>query len=254
MSEEVKSTEVNEAEEPRQASLPLEGVKAKKSDDSSEELKKLRAERDRMKAELSKWEGMDNEQVRKLYDRMKSDEYASMVANGEWEKVMQKHTEALQNDYEKRLKAAEEREKELQNKTSEYQNRMRLSMIESTVQQHAAALGLMDTAYSDAIMWAKQDLDIDEKGNPFVKDTDGGFRLSKDGKSKMGVREWLEERQEKSPHWFKGSAGAGSVGGSRSGSGQFTITREEMRKDFSLYKKKSEEARKAGKELQIIYN
>lgn len=212
-------------------------------------LAEKKALQDRLEGMSKQWEGLDPAAVRTLMDRMANDEETRLMAEGKMDEVINRRTERLSADHKKQLSKFEAMLAEKDGALQQTQGRVKTLMIEGSLRQAAAELGLVPSATEDALRRAKDVFNIDEKGN-LIAEEGGSTIYGRDGKNPITPAEWLETMKDKAPHWFPAPTGAGAGGGSGRG-GSHTITREQAR-DRQVYLAAQEAAQKAGASLKIV--
>lgn len=82
-------------------------------------------------------------------------------------------------------------------------------LIDNTVREQAAKVGVAATAVDDVLLRAKTVFKVEE-GRPVAKDSSGNLIYGKDGNSSLSVPEWISGLKEQAPHLFIPSTGSGS--------------------------------------------
>jgi prefoldin subunit 5 len=201
--------------------------------------------------EMSKqWEGLDPQAVRNIMQRLEGDEEAKLLAEGKTDAVIEKRTERLKADHQKQLEKLEQSRGTLQEQLEAAQGQVKKLMVEGSLRQAAAELGVIPSAIEDALFRAMGVFTVREDGK-LVAEENGSTVYSKDGKNPMTPAEWLETMKEKAPHWFPAPSGGGAAGGLGGRGGSHTITREQAR-DVPTYRAAKAAAEKAGATLQIV--
>lgn len=195
------------------------------------------------------WKGLDPKAVRSIMERLENDEEAKLLAEGKTDVVFERRAERLKADHAKQLAALEAKINELSQSNSSAADRVKRLTVEGGIRQAASELGIVPTAFEDALARAMSVFNVSDDGKLLAADTDGGTIYGKDGKP-ISPREWLEAMKEKAPHWFPAPSGGGA-GGGRDRSGSFTISRADAR-DVQKYRAAKEAAEKAGAQLQIV--
>jgi len=201
--------------------------------------------------EMSKtWEGLDPQAVRTIMSRLENDEEAKLLAEGKTDAVIERRTERLKADHQKQLEKAEQSRMTLQEQLEAAQGQVKKLMVEGSLRQAAAELGVVPSAIEDALFRAMGVFTVREDGK-LVAEEGGSTVYGKDGKNPMTPAEWLETMKEKAPHWFPAPSGGGAAGGPGGRGGSHTITREQAR-DVQTYRAAKAAAQKAGATLQIV--
>lgn len=205
----------------------------------------------RVKSLQEQWGDLDPEVVKNLVTRMKNDEETKLIAEGKIDEVISRKTDAYKKDSEAKLAATHKKLEEAETRAKELQSKIADLTIGSMVRQVAAEQRIVPSAVEDVIGRVRGVFQLDENFNPVARNSDGTLLVGKDAKSPMSIAEWLEGMKEKTPHWYEGSAGAGSHGAGGRPSGRITITKEES-KNHQLWKTRNAEAEKLGVPLQVI--
>lgn len=183
------------------------GLKAK----NSELLGKLK-ERDES---LKRFDGIEPDAVREILKRFADDEEAGLIKAGKIDEVLNKRTERMKADYDKRLKEALATAEQATKRAQAFQGRV----LDDAIRAAAAKAGIHQHAIDDALFRARSMFALDENGQAVQLGDDGKPVLGKDGKTPFTPLEWLEGMKEKAPHWFPASASGGGSGGSGAGAG-----------------------------------
>ncbi|KVD71798.1 hypothetical protein WI89_00830 [Burkholderia ubonensis] len=181
----------------------------------------LQKERDTSKAALkrvsefeTRFAGIDPDQVRAILDRVANDEEAKLIAEGKIDQVIEKRTERLRADADKRVSDATAAAQA----ANERANRFSQRVLDDQIRAAAAKSGIHAHAVDDALFRGRSMFTLDENGHAVQLGEDGQPVLGKDGKTPFSPAEWLDGMKEAAPHWFPASAsGSGSGGGARGG-------------------------------------
>lgn len=200
--------------------------------------------------EMSKtWEGLDPQAVRTIMSRLENDEEAKLLAEGKTDVVIERRTERLKADHQKQLEKLQAALAERDQKLEATGGQVKKLMVEGSLRQAAAELGLIPSAVEDALVRAMGVFRVDDQKG-LIAEENGSTVFGKDGKNPLTPAEWLESMKEKAPHWFPAPSGGGAGGGTGRG-GSHTITREQAR-NVSVYRAAKEAAEKAGATLKIV--
>lgn len=178
------------------------GLKAK----NEELLGTLRTTKDTLK----KFDGIDPDMVRNILKRFADDEEAKLIAEGKIDDVLNKRTERMKADYDKKLAEALAAAEGATKRAQAFQGRV----LDDAIRAAAAKAGVHQHAIDDALFRARAMFTLDENGQAVQLGDDGKPVLGKDGKSPFTPLEWLEGMKEKAPHWYPATASGGGAGGS----------------------------------------
>jgi hypothetical protein len=182
------------------------GLKAK----NSELLGKLKERDDKLKD----FDGIDPNAVRNILKRFADDEEAKLIADGKIDDVLNRRTERMKADYDKKLADAMAAAESAAKRAQAFQGRV----LDDSIRAAAVKAGLHQHAIDDALFRARSMFTLDESGQAIAVGDDGKPVLGKDGKSPFTPLEWLEGMKEKAPHWYPATAsGGGASGGGGSG-------------------------------------
>jgi hypothetical protein len=179
-------------------------------DAALKEKKELKAQFD----ELTKqWSGLDPAIVKNLVSRMENDEETKLIAQGKVDEVIGRRVSIMQKDFEAKLAAATSKLTEYEGHVKQRDGRIKDLVIDGSIRETAAKIGLVPHALEDAVTRAKGRFVVGDDGRAVARDENGTLVMGKDGKTPMGVSEWLEGMKEQAPHWFPAPTGAGAAGG-----------------------------------------
>lgn len=182
-----------------QVDAQVSGLKTK----NSELLGKLNTANSDFSAFKSQFEGVDLEQYKAYSEKLKQDETARLIAEGKIDEVLNQRVQAMQQDYEGKLKASSG-EAEL------YKSKV----LNGYVSTAAAQAGVDPSALNLVSLLAQQSgIKLDQQGNPIVTNTNGDIVYSKDGTTPLSLNEWLLGLRETTPLLWGQPQGGGSGGG-----------------------------------------
>ncbi|MDR5616842.1 hypothetical protein [Arsenophonus sp.] len=192
----------------KQINDQVTGLKAK----NSELLGKLKEQTDNLK----RFEGIDPEQVKGILQRFENDEEAKLIAEGKIDEVINKRTERLRHDVEKKLQS----EKRRAEKAEEFANKFRSRVLGDEIRAAASQSGALASAQEDLLLRAKGIFKINDEGQAVAVDEENNPIMGKDGRTPLTPAEWIDSLKESAPHLFPSASGTGA-GNSKSGGAQF---------------------------------
>lgn len=175
------------------------------------------------KENLSRFEGIDPDSVRGILQRFSDDEEAKLIAAGKIDEVLDKRTERMRADVDKKIKAANERAE----KAEAFSNKFRDRVLGDAIRAAAAKTGALPEASDDLILRAKGTFQLNDEGEAVAVDANGDVLFGKDGKTPLSPLEWAESLKETAPHLFPRAEGTGA-GGHKPGGGGGSLKRSEM--------------------------
>ncbi len=178
------------------------GLKAK----NSELIGKLKETGDKLKT----FDGIDPDAVRNVLKRFSDDEEGKLLAAGKIDEVLNKRTERMKADYDKRMAEVQGIAEKATKQAQAFQGRV----LDDSIRAAAAKAGIHTHAVEDALFRARTMFTLDENGQAVAMGDDGKPILGKDGKTPFAPLEWLESMKEKAPHWYPATASGGGAGSS----------------------------------------
>jgi hypothetical protein len=161
---------------------------------------------------LKQFEGIDPEAVRTILQRFSDDEEAKLISAGKIDEVLSKRTERFRNEFDKKLKAEQERADSAQKKAEKYSG----IVLSNKMTSAALKAGALPEALEDISLRAKGMFILSDDGEAVAIGQDGEPLLGKDGKTPLTPQEWVESLKDNAPHLFPRAEGTGS-GGHKSG-------------------------------------
>ncbi|MFS1538543.1 MAG: hypothetical protein ACL7BU_11850 [Candidatus Phlomobacter fragariae] len=192
----------------KQVNEQVTGLKAK----NSELLGKLKEQSDNLK----RFEGIDPEQVKGVLQRFENDEEAKLIAAGKIDEVINKRTERLRHDVDKKVQT----EKLRAEKAEAFANKFRNRVLGDEIRAAAGQAGALASAQDDLILRAKGIFKINDEGQAVAVDEENNPIMGKDGRTPLTPVEWIESLKESAQHLFPSASGTGS-GDSKSGGAHF---------------------------------
>lgn len=189
-----------------------EALSAKHQEALDQEVGGLKSKRDElleaqrnMKDQLKQFEGIDPERARKLESQLAENEEARLIADGKLDEVLNKRTERMREEYDRKLQEASQ----TADQSKAFADKFRGRVMRDEIRTAAAEVGLVDSAVEDAVYRAGGLFEVNDEGNVVPRE-DAGF--DENGKP-LTPQAWLESMREKAPHWFPVPEGSQSRGG-----------------------------------------
>lgn len=191
----------------------------------------LKGNRDTIKAEkadlqkkfdelTAKWGDLDPEKVTAVMTRLDNDEEMKLISEGKLEDVVERRTESMRKDFSTRLEAATKKIDELNSSLGARSETLKRLTIDSKIREGGLAMETpIDVkAISDAIRAGRDIFSLDEEDNVIALREDGSPIIGKDGKTALGIDEWLATTfAEGKTLWWGASSGGGAMGGGEGG-------------------------------------
>lgn len=194
------------------------GVKTQTDIDRIQEaLRKEREEHKQTKEKYSVWADLDHAEVTQKLDRFQELEVAASGKAEEIDKKLEELSEArvksriapLEREHKKLSADHQEMLKELNSLRQEKTQRL----IHDRVRQAATELKVRPEAQADVLLLADAVFSVTEHGDILTKENPYGVSPGLDPAL------WLQDMQEKRPHWWPASSGGGAGGSGASGHG-----------------------------------
>lgn len=161
-----------------------------------------------LKASLAQFEGIDPEAVRTILKRFVDDEEATLIKQGKLDEVLNKRTERMAADWDKKLKAEQARAEKQKARGDKLAER---AMAEAIIKASQKA-GALPEATEDIVLRAKgAGWTIDDDANVIAMNGDTVV-FGKDGKTPLTPEEWAASLRENAPHLWPRAQGSGAMG------------------------------------------
>lgn len=176
---------------------------------------------------LKQFDGVDPDMVKAILKRFSDDEEAKLISEGKIDEVLSKRTERFINEFDKKLKAEQEKADSAQKKAEKYSG----IVLSNKMTSEALKAGALPEALEDISLRAKGLFILNDDGEAVAVDQDGEPLLGKDGKTPLAPLEWVESLKDNAPHLFHRAEGTGG-GGYKSGGVNYV--RSKMTSDEKL--------------------
>ena len=198
-----------------QVSKATEGLKSK----NSELLGKLKDTSESLK----RFDGIDPDAVKNILAKFANDEEAGLIAKGDIETMLKKHTERMQADYDKKLQG----ESEGRGKAEAKAQRLAERALNAVLRDAAHTAGALPEALDDVVRRGAGLWVLNEEGDPVAMNGDE-IVLGKDGKSPLSPKEWAESIRDAAPYFWPATRGSGAPGSSGGGGTPKTLTEQHL--------------------------
>jgi hypothetical protein len=162
-----------------------------------------------------KFEGIDPDEVRKILDKMGSDEERQLMKDGKLDEVVTRRMTKAAAAHVKELEAERKKTELALAKAAKFEQRV----VDNHIRAAAIKAGVHQGAVEDALMRGRAIFKADDEGNAVQLDGDGKVVVGKDTKTPFSPDEWLSGMKEAVPHWFPapnaGGGGTGNKGGTK---------------------------------------
>lgn len=171
------------------------------------------------KESLKLWDGLDNEQIKNLMERMSNDEETKLLAEGKVDEVISRRTDAMQRDHEHQVLTLNEKIEELTGVIGKKDERLTVMTVDGQIREAYSGLNFEPTALDDVIRLGRTVFKMDDNGKAVPRDGDGQVMFGKDGKSQMTSSEWLENLADSKKYLRPASGGGGAQNNGKGGKG-----------------------------------
>lgn len=162
-----------------------------------------RTEREKLKEQLKKYEGLDLDTINKVLEEHAKLEEGELLKKGDIEGIVAKRVEAMRKENEKVIN-------ELTGKYNATSDRLRTLTIDAGLTKAAAAIGVKASAMEDFLARGQRVFRLDEQGNAVPYDKDNNPIFGKDGRTPMTPDEWAQSIIGNIPHLLEPSSGGGA--------------------------------------------
>lgn len=165
----------------------------------------------------SSFEGIDANNIKKMMEVFESSEEAKLIAEGKLDEVIRKRTEKTLTVKDSLIEELglkmTDLEKSLGEVTTRYKNEKITNELRAAAEKH----GVLPTAIDDVVYRGLNLFSVDDKGNIEARDANG--ELVKAGTKLLNPELFVKDLQDKAPHFWPQSQGAGATGNSSNASG-----------------------------------
>ena len=183
--------------------LDVDGVVPK------ERLDEFRTNNIALQQQLDKLKDVDPVKYRELVELQRQVDEGKLLKEGKIEEVVQGRVAAMRSTLEGERDSFKTRAESAESQLS-------VLMIDGAVRTEALKLGVAPTALDDVVLRARSTYRM-VNGVATPHNDKGEVIYGKDGKTPMGMNDWVEGLKKNAPHLFAGSQGGGAGGGGRTG-------------------------------------
>ena len=170
----------------------------------------------KLREQAEQWKGLDPAKVRALMSKFENDEELKLIGEGKFEEVIQRRTENLRRGLESERDAARTRITELEETVGRKTNSIKSLTIDAQVREIGLSMDppIDSRALGDAIRAAREIFTLNDEDAVIARRADGSPIIGKDGKSPLGLAEWLKTTFETGKTLWWGSSSGGGANGS----------------------------------------
>ncbi len=177
----------------------------------------------KLKEQMAQFEGLDVEHLKNLQKQMQENEEMRLLAEGKTEEVVARRVELLKKDYEAQLAARDGKLQEYEGTLKQKEENLRKLLVDGTIREAYVGLDFEPTAMADTLRNARDVFIMDpETGKVVPRDEHGNIIFSKDGKTPIDAKGWLEMQAERKPYLKRPSTGSGASGNNGYGKSNLT--------------------------------
>jgi hypothetical protein len=181
--------------------------------------------RKQIEVDKARFDGIDPEEIKQLKAEKQRLEEERQLKAGEVDKVVENRVRTLKSDWDKQLSA-------VTGERDSLNGRLTTIQIDQGVLTAATKRGLRPTAIPDITARARTVFKL-VNGAPRAFEADGQtVRYGRDGVSPMTLEEWVDTQVADAPHLFESNAGGGAAGTpAGGGTGNNRAVKNPFRKD-----------------------
>lgn len=151
---------------------------------------------------LDQFKDVDPAKIQEMLENERKIAEKKLIDAGDIDGLVNQRTLAMKQTYDQQVQGLS---KNLDTATRQLET----LLIDNTVREQAAKIGVAATAVDDVLLRAKTVFKVEE-GRPVAKDGQGNLIYGKDGTHSLSVSEWIGGLKEQAPHLFIPSQGSGS--------------------------------------------
>lgn len=167
--------------------------------------------------EREKWKGLDPERMKLILNKFENDEEMKLIEAGKFDEVIEKRTENLRRSLEAERDAARKKVEELEGLLHGKDETITVLKVDSQVREIGLEMDppMDPRGLGDAIRAARGIFRLNGENLPVALREDGQTPIiGKDGKTPLGIEEWLKTTFETGKTlWWGQSSGGGATGG-----------------------------------------
>lgn len=186
----------------------IEGIKTQADIDRiNEGLRKERDDHKKTRERFKAFEGLNADEVLAKLDKYDELEAAASgkLDDDKINEIAEKRVKSRLAPVERELLNVKKQNEELTSLVAQYQAKERTRTIHDAVRQAATKHKVLDTAQEDVLMLAERVFEVSEDGKVVAKE---GVGVTPGIDADL----WLQEMQQKRPHWWAPSSGGGGTG------------------------------------------
>lgn len=191
------------------AAQEADGLKNK----NSELLSKL----EKAKGKADQFEGMDPEKVKTIMKIFQQNEEAQLIAEGKFEEVMKKRTDAIEAGFHDQLTQLTERTEAAESKSSKYKSQLDQNMIRAELTSAALKAGVRKDAIEDVVRRGFDTFSVSESGDVEARNANGDLVQTEDNLL-MNPDRFIDSLKAVTPYYWN-SSDDGGTGGSKDQTG-----------------------------------
>lgn len=178
-----------------------------KNEELLDETKRAKSERNELKEQFTNLQS----QFEELQHKAEHGEETMEKVN----ELVQKKLEIIQADFEQKLEEATQKATQFEQQYNNLFNNYAQEKVSSQIRAAAEKAGVIPTAIDDVVLRANQLFKLNEEGKIEARDSEGN--LLKAGKKILTPEVFMEQLQEKAPHFWPASEGSGMQGNTSGG-------------------------------------
>jgi len=164
------------------------------------------------KDQLKQYEGLDVDRLRTLQKQLENDEEMRLLSEGKVDEVVTRRVELLKKDYEQQIGNLTNIISGHETTIKGKDEKLRELIVDGAVREAYISLDFEPAAMDDVIRTARDIFILGEDGKVIPRNKEGAIIFSKDGKTPIDAKGWLETQADRKPYLKRTSKGAGAQG------------------------------------------
>lgn len=177
-------------------------------------------ERDALKANLAKYEGIDPEKYAELLKAAEDAEHTKLTSEGKYKEALDVQAKRIQAEYEKKITPLAKERDEYKEKAEALDRQLSDLLIGNGIVEAALAAGARKGGALKLIKLAASELWQLRDGVPTPVENGVVVTSPKDHNKTLTMAEWVAAFKEENPGLFEQPSGSGAPGGAAGGGGR----------------------------------
>lgn len=164
----------------------------------------------KFKEQIAQYDGVDLDKVKNLQKQIEQSEEMRLLSEGKMDEVVARRIELREKDWGQKFGNLESVLSEREQMIAKLNDRLTGMVIDGQVREAYLSLDFNPKAMDDVISRARKVFVMDEDGKAVPRDEHGNIIYSKDARTPISPRDWLENLAEEKDYLRRPSSGAGA--------------------------------------------